>query len=106
VPSGQFSYRAFRHKWTARPHEAPVAVSRRDPRTGGRALYVSWNGGTDVVAWRVDVGATANDLTPLGTAARRGFETGIPLPSGQGYAAVVALDASGRELARSAVVAL
>jgi hypothetical protein len=106
VPSGQFSYRAFRHKWTARPRDAPVAVARRDARTGGRALYVSWNGATDVAAWRVDVGATANGLTPLGTAVRRGFETGIRLPSGQGYAAVVALDASARELARSAVIAL
>jgi hypothetical protein len=106
VPSGQFSYRAFRHEWAARPHDPPVAVSRRDARTGSRALYVSWNGATDVVAWRVDAGATANDLTPLGTAVRRGFETGIPLPSVQGYAAVVALDASARELARSAVIAL
>jgi hypothetical protein len=106
VPSGQFSYRAFRHKWTARPRDAPVAVSHRDPKTGNRTLYVSWNGATNVAAWRVDVGATKNDLLPLGAAVRRGFETGIHLPAGEGYAAVVALDASARELAASAVIAL
>jgi hypothetical protein len=106
VPSGQFSYRAFRHKWTARPRAAPVAVWRRDANTGNPTLYVSWNGATDVAAWRVDAGATKTELRPLGTAVRRGFETGIRLPAGEGYAAVVALDASARELATSAVIGL
>jgi hypothetical protein len=99
------SYRAMRHPWKARPSEPPVAATRSavDGRT---SLYVSWNGATEALRWRLSRGPHPSSLRPVGLARRHGFETVIPLGTGGGYAQVTAVDARGRELARSEVVRL
>jgi hypothetical protein len=80
LPHGGESYRALRFPWRGRPHEGPAAVVR------GRTVYASWNGATEVAAWRIE---------PNGATVRRtGFETALPLRAGH----VVALDARGRAL--------
>ena len=80
LPRGGESYRTLRFPWRGRPHAGPVAVVR------GSTVYASWNGATDVAAWRIE---------PGGSAVRRtGFETALPLRPGH----VVALDARGRAL--------
>jgi hypothetical protein len=79
LPHGGENYRTLRFPWRGRPHQGPVAVVR------GRTVYASWNGATDVVAWRIGSGPIVR---------RSGFETALPLRPG----AVVALDAHGRAL--------
>jgi Arylsulfotransferase (ASST) len=103
--SGSASYRAFRHPWQARPSEPPVATAKRTP-DGGRGLYVSWNGATEVSHWELSRGPSPDALRPVGIAQRRGFETMIPLKAGGGYARATAVDGAGRRLAGSRVVRL
>ena len=102
LPRGGESYRAFRYPWQGTPHEPPLAALGR--AAAGKALYVSWNGSTALAAWRLETGRLATSLTPRATLAKRGFETALPLPPHSTYAAAVALDSDGAELARTDVV--
>ncbi|UNX54942.1 arylsulfotransferase family protein [Georgenia sp. TF02-10] len=89
------SYRARRVEWTGRPRTDPAAV------VADGAVAVSWNGATEVAAWRVrDASGTEVAAGP-----REGFETRLPLPAGTGPdgLAVEALDDSGAVLGRAAV---
>jgi outer membrane protein assembly factor BamB len=98
---GVVFYRVFRFPWTGRPHTRPsLAVSRR---RGDTTVYASWNGATQVRAWRVLAGPRAHALKPLGVRApRRNFETEIRLVSRLRYFAVQALDGRGKVLGTSA----
>ena len=80
LPHGGENYRTLRFPWVGRPADGPRAVVR-----GGTA-YASWNGATEVAAWRIEPGGPA--------VGRTGFETALPLRPGR----VVALDARGRAL--------
>jgi hypothetical protein len=95
------SYRAYRYDWRAVPHEPPALAVR--VRRGRRpaTLYASWNGATEVVAWRVRAGTGSHDLRTIGAVPRRGFETAIPVSGSARWFTVAALDSSGRELASS-----
>jgi hypothetical protein len=99
---GVVSYRAFRHPWTAHPQTRPaLAVSRKHGHT---TIYASWNGATQVTAWRVLGGPAAHRLRPLGPSApRNGFETQVRLKRWVRFLAVQALDKRGRVLGTSAV---
>jgi hypothetical protein len=102
LPAGGMNYRAFRLPWDARPHRPPRLVSKV---VGRRArLFVSWNGATDVAAWRIDAGPARNALEPVLTRPRTGFETTLPLPPDARVVVAVALGAKGHVLARSDVV--
>lgn len=80
LPHGGENYRALRFPWRGRPREEPAVVVR------GSTVYASWNGATEVAAWRIDPGG---DAVP-----RTGFETALPLRPGR----IVALDARTRAL--------
>jgi hypothetical protein len=84
LPHGGESYRTLRFPWRGRPREAPAAVRR------GSTVYASWNGATEVAAWRLEPGGAAVH--------RRGFEAALPVPPGAASLQVVALDARGRAL--------
>lgn len=102
---GHFSYRSFRADWRALPRERPTLVADRGRASGaGAILYASWNGATEVSAWHVSAGSRPDSLRPLGRAQRRGFETAVHTRLSGGYAAVTALDSSGRGLATSRTV--
>ncbi|HUA49068.1 MAG TPA: arylsulfotransferase family protein [Solirubrobacteraceae bacterium] len=95
------SYRAYRFQWTGTPAAPPdIAASAAGANT---TVYASWNGATGVASWRVLAGATPNQLRPVSTAAKQGFETQIEVPAA-GYVAVQALGARGRTLGTSKVV--
>lgn len=95
------SYRAYRFKWTGTPRTPPaIAASNSGDTTN---VYGSWNGATDVTAWRVLAGAASNQLQPVTTAAKKGFETQIQIPAAA-YVALQALDSRGRVLGTSKVV--
>jgi hypothetical protein len=99
-----WSYRAFLLPWTANPTTAPSAVAAL---SGGTVhVYASWNGATQVARWQVVGGPSASDMSTLGSAPRFGFQTAITAPASTRFAKVVAIDADGRTLAASPVVAV
>jgi hypothetical protein len=99
------SYRAFRLPWTGRPAGAPaIAVGRRPG--GAPVAHASWNGATEVRAWRLLAGAGERDLRPVAEVAADDFETTLPAPPRAGPSfAVGALDAGGATLGQSRTVA-
>jgi hypothetical protein len=104
--TNQKSYRSFRQAWSGHPATDPSIAISRDRSSGRATAYVSWNGATEVAHWRVDAGPRPSDLRRVGAIPRRGFETAINLGTSEGYVALTALDAHGRALGRSPVVAV
>jgi hypothetical protein len=90
--------------WLGRPHEPPRLVVHT--ASGRRLLYASWNGATEVAAWRLEVGSQADDLQVALTKSKKGFETSLPLPPSGAFAAAVALGPHGDELGRSKTIQL
>ena len=81
------AYRIFRAPWVGRPATKPdVFACKSSNEWGGTgvAVYVSWNGATDVQAWRVYSGSEVKK-----TAVRNGFETRIPVDGLEGSDSVV-----------------
>ena len=102
LPADDGSYRAFRYRWRATPKTRPVAVARRlSPNRV--AIYVSWNGATDVARWQVLARTAAGRLAAVGSAADRGFETRVEISSGARAFTVRALDRRGRDLGAAPV---
>jgi hypothetical protein len=102
---GLSSYRAFRFPWSGHPL-SPPAVSAAVLATGETtAVYVSWNGASEVASWRVLAGKDPSSLQPRAAIPNSGFESSTILPEAVGYVAVQALDSAGRTLATSATVA-
>jgi hypothetical protein len=104
LPAGGMNYRAFRLPWHGQPHKPPRLVAHTV--SGRRRLYVSWNGATEVAAWRLEAGPRRGELEETLTRPRESFETSLPVPRRRGFAAAVALDARGRALGRSNTVRL
>lgn len=99
VDLGAPTYRAFSAAWVGTPAQPP-SVAVRDGR-----VHVSWNGATEVAAWRLHVGDSAATLQAAGDTPRSGFETVLDRPVMAGLTVVVtALDAAGDTLATSAPV--
>ena len=95
LPKAGQSYRAFRFRWSGRPTEKPALAGANG------ALYASWNGATEVASWQL-----VEDGRAVQTVARTGFETQLRAAADAKRAAVVALDARGSALGRSADVTL
>lgn len=106
LPAGMYSYRGLLLPWSGAPHHRPAVAAKRGPQSGTSIVYASWNGATAVAGWQVAAGSRHNQLRPLGIAQHRSFETAIPLPAQPRYAAVTALDHTGRKLGRSRTIAL
>ncbi len=106
LPPGYASYRAYQQPWTGTPAQAPALASRRAAGRRRSRLYASWNGATGVAAWRVSTGRRPGKLRPLGQLKARSFETAVDVDITGGYAAVTALDVTGRALATSRPVRL
>ncbi len=96
------SYRSYRFAWTGTPSEPPAVAA---VSAGGQmTVYASWNGDTRTASWRVLAGPSAQQLTPVASAARSGFETAIAAPVAEGYVAVQALGAGGEVLGTSLAI--
>ena len=104
LPAGGQNYRAFRLPWHGRPHRPPRLVAHT--ASGRRRLYVSWNGATEVAAWRLEAGPARHATEAVLTRPKRGFETSLPVPRGDGFAAAVALGSRGEMLGRSNTIRL
>jgi hypothetical protein len=101
-PSAYENYRAYWSPWIGTPTTPPSVAVRPNPHGHGELVYASWNGATQVSAWRVLAGAGTTSLAPAATAGRDGFETTIPLATTAAVVEVQALDASGHVLGTSA----
>ncbi|KAF9890546.1 hypothetical protein FE257_005677 [Aspergillus nanangensis] len=93
------SYRTFKGTWVGHPQNPP------DAEVEGNHVYVSWNGATEVVAWRLEAWASddVSDATSFGVVAqfeKTGFETEIEIPEDMEWPLfrIVALDADGNPL--------
>jgi len=113
LPRGEFSYRVYREQWHGQPSGPPAIVAKnlaavcvRAPcplQPSTTAVYVSWNGATDVASWQLLAGSAADHLAFASTTPKTGFETVIPAP-GAAFFQVRALNAAGKVLATSGTV--
>ena len=98
-PTPDMSYRAYLEPWVGKPLEPPSGAARVQ---GGRTtVYASWNGATQVTAWKVIGFTAAGSTTKLARHVRTGFETAIPVGSGYRRFEVQALDARGKVIGTS-----
>lgn len=102
-PAADQTYRAYSFDWTGTPDDAPAVGVTTNPARGF-LVYASWNGATDVRRWRILAGANADDLTPVATMPRSGFETAVAVNADGPFFAAVALDKNGRVLGTSDTV--
>lgn len=100
LPDPMESYRAFRYKWVGRPTGHPAVAAR--PSGSRTRVYVSWNGATQVAAYRIYAGPSSHRLKLVAKRVRRGgFETAATVRSAGPIVKVQALDSKGRVLGTS-----
>jgi hypothetical protein len=97
-------YRGFRFPWSARPLTPPAAIANLNGTSEETIVHMSWNGATEVSAWRVLAGSHRGSLRARTTIQATGFESSTILPAKYAYAAVAALDSAGHLLGTSPTV--
>ncbi|MEK4023338.1 arylsulfotransferase family protein [Sporosarcina sp. FSL W7-1283] len=102
-PGDNFTYRAFKNEWVGLPLEPP------DMRVGvyGKQIaiiYMSWNGATEVEAWKVLAGWNPYAMAVVAFKERNGFETTVKLDGVCPYFQVCALDDVGAVIGKSRMV--
>lgn len=103
VPRGNDSYRAYKSEWSGTPAEKPRVAARM--RGNRIAVDASWNGSTEVVAWRALTGRTAGRLKPAGRTPWKNLETSLSVPAGRArFATVQALNSAGKVIATAETV--
>ncbi len=99
------SYRAFLFPWHGYPDTLPALAFKAEG--GSITLGYSWNGATEVAAFRVYGGATPETLSLVDARNKTDFEMHTQLkglPATECYFQVAALDATGKEMARSQII--
>ncbi len=94
-------YRAFRFPWTARPSSPPAVLASLNDTGEETIVHASWNGATEVAAWRLLAGQRPGSLAAQTTIPVSGFESSATLAQKYDYVAAQALDSAGRVLASS-----
>jgi hypothetical protein len=91
-------FRTYLSPWSATPSASPSIAMQ----SSGSSVTVqaSWNGATNVASWQVLAGP-AGALTPVGAAAKSGFQTTIKVTSAGPEIAVEALSGAGAVLGTS-----
>ena len=102
LPRGAQNYRALRFPWKGKP-SLPPAVAYRFAHGQG-TLYASWNGATEVAAWRLETGPRPGRLSAGQAFPRRAFETALAVPHGHLWGRAVGLDAAGHVLGHSKTI--
>jgi EmrB/QacA subfamily drug resistance transporter len=98
-PGPDLSYRETVEPWVGKPLSPPAGAARQ---VGAKTtVYASWNGATEVASWRVLGESAPGRLKPVASAARSGFETAVPVPSGLKRFEVEALNAKDRVIGAS-----
>lgn len=101
------SYRAFRFPWHGFPDTLPALAAKLD--ANGITLGYSWNGATEVAAYRVFGGNSPQSLSLIEQRVKTDFETQshlalAGLSQNECYFQVAALDQGGSEMARSKII--
>jgi hypothetical protein len=92
-------FKTFLGTWEGHAPGRPSVLAT--PSGGGMSVSVSWNGATNVAAWRVLAGSSASTLTQAAQAPASGFQSTVAVPSRGPYVVVQALDSSGAVLGAS-----
>jgi hypothetical protein len=104
-PGKDLSYRAeFSANWVGTPYFPPSGAARKSK--GKVTVYASWDGDTQVTAWKVLAGSNANHLPVVATHAKTGFETAIRLAKRAKFYRVQAFDRKGHLLRTSKAFSL
>jgi EmrB/QacA subfamily drug resistance transporter len=98
-PGNDLSYRSMREPWAGEPLTSPSAVARQ--KNGRTTVYVSWNGATQAVSWRVLATEGTHRTTVVPSSAKTGFQTAIPVPGSYKSLEVQALDSAGKVIGTS-----
>ena len=96
-------FRTYLAPWSSQPKTAP-SVAAQTASDGALTVEASWNGATDVTAWRVLAGRRASSLVSVSTTAATGFQTTVNAGRNGPYVEVVALGAGGQVLASSPTI--
>jgi Arylsulfotransferase (ASST) len=95
-------FRTYLSPWSALPTAPPAIAVQAATTGGGLNVEASWNGATGVASWQVLVGSSSENLVPVATAPRQGFQTTIHVSAGAGaVVAVRALAVNGQVLGTS-----
>ncbi|MGO9320198.1 MAG: arylsulfotransferase family protein [Solirubrobacteraceae bacterium] len=103
-PFDMIFYRAYRFPWSGRPLSPPAALASLNDTGEETIVHASWNGATEVAAWRVLAGKAAGSLAVQATIPASGFESATTLPEKYARVAVQALDPAGHVLGASRTV--
>jgi hypothetical protein len=106
LPYEMAFYRAFRFPWSGRPASPPTVLASLNDTGEETIVHASWNGATEVAAWRVLASKHTGPLAARATIPADGFESSTTLPVKYAHVAVQALDAAGRVLGTSRTVAV
>jgi hypothetical protein len=98
-PGPNLSYRAFVQRWVGKPFFPPSGAARK--KRGRTTVYASWDGATQVAAWRVVAGPNVRHLRTVAFKGKTGFETAIRLNAGYRVFRVKALDSRGHVIGTS-----
>ena len=99
------SFRAFKAPWIGRPNTRPSVYIYAWSCRWRSAVYVSWNGATEVRSYRVFGGiGQAEQFVPVAEMLKDGFETRVRADRYVEFAFVEALDGEGNVLGTSEVV--
>jgi EmrB/QacA subfamily drug resistance transporter len=104
LPGPNLTYRATLEQWVGLPLSKPAGAARE---AGGRTtVYASWNGATEVAAWRVLASDGSARAAVVASHPKSGFETAIEVPHGYRSFQLQALSADGRVIGASGSFAL
>jgi hypothetical protein len=99
LPPPNVNYRTYVQRWVGKPSKPPSATVRKVKH--GALVFASWNGATQVAAWRVLAGPNAKHLAVVvQKKSKTSFETAIPVARTFKKYKVQALDAK-RHVLRS-----
>ncbi len=104
LPLDMTFYRAFRFPWNGHPLSAPATFASLNNTGEETIVHASWNGATEVAAWRVLAGAKSGSLAARATIPVSGFESSVMLPAKYARVEVQALDSRHHLLASSSPV--
>jgi arylsulfotransferase ASST len=96
LPKGGENYRALRFPWKGRPATAPDLIRKFEH--GKHVIYASWNGATELAAWKLEAPGHSTRQP------RAGFETAIVAPTGVKSVEITPVDRHGAPLHRATSV--
>lgn len=100
--TGGSNYRAYRFDWHATP-SAPPTATKSEPGEGITRVHMSWNGASDVAAWRILSGDSEEQLEETAVVDRTGFETTADITPAGSRIVVEAVDENKERIGSTAV---